>query len=40
MEWTEKRKRKIFIRLLVTGTLGIIAVGVLVAVAVIFHFRR
>jgi hypothetical protein len=37
---TKRRKEKMVTRLLVTATLGIIAIGVLVALASIFHFRR
>jgi len=39
MRWTERRKEKLVTRLLVSATLAIIAIGVLVAVVSIFHFR-
>jgi hypothetical protein len=37
MRWTERPKEEIFVGLIVMATLGIIAVGVLVALAMIFH---
>jgi hypothetical protein len=40
MRWIERQKEKIVTRLLITATLTIIAIGVLVAVATIFHSRR
>jgi hypothetical protein len=40
MRWTKRQKEKIVTRVLVTATFGIIAIGVLVAVALIFHSRR
>jgi hypothetical protein len=39
MQWTKRRVEKIVTRLLVTAMLAIIAIGVLVALAVMFHFR-
>jgi hypothetical protein len=39
MQWTKRRVEKIVTRLLVTAMLTIIAIGVLVALAVMFHFR-
>lgn len=39
MQWTKRRVEKIVTRLLVTVMLAIIAIGVLVALAVVFHFR-
>jgi hypothetical protein len=40
MRWTERQKEKIVSRLLITATLTIVAMGVLLAVAAIFHSRR
>jgi hypothetical protein len=39
MEGTKRRRKKIVIRLLVTTTLAIIAIGAPVALAAIFHFQ-
>jgi hypothetical protein len=39
MRWTKRQKEKMVTRLLGTATLAIIAVGVVVAVASILHFR-
>ena len=40
MRWTERQKEKIITRLLGTATFVIIAIGIFMAVAMIFHSRR
>jgi hypothetical protein len=40
MRWTKRRKEKIVTRLLVVATLAIIVIGVLLALASIFHIIR
>lgn len=39
MRWTERQKQKIVVRLLATGTVAILVIGVLLALISVFRFR-